>query len=319
MKPFIDKNLPEQEYFDLDALGSTDIRKANKSINHWLHYKNDDSPFSSDSMKLGSLIHQYLLERERFKDISDKVPPGDWKDKHIETALLWSQGHTLDELPRLHSDGYTKSTYKKYVKKDGFGNLVEWCEETKVDSMKDIQGLPSEGLVSLAKKIAEKAQKNPLFKEHFTGGESEVSFGWRIDSESGLTLECKGRADYLKQKTNGRWSLYDIKTTSKSAKPEKFLRVFGRRNYHLQSGWYKIGLDSQLAEFVDEVCIFAIETNEPYNSSLLKFDAASDTIACGMKKSIQAADDISSYKQGEIEYKGYEPEPYDAELKEWEL
>lgn len=114
----------------------------------------------------------------------------------------------------------------------------------------------TEKQVELAHLLKNKIMEHKYAKKLLTGnGDTEVSLFW-ADEETGVI--CKGRPDKICNKV-----IVDLKTT-KSAKPEDFIKNAYKYNYHKQAYWYSWGYEECFKEAPKGFVFVAVEKEPPY-------------------------------------------------------
>lgn len=121
-------------YFEVEAVSSSEIRSAIKSEKHWRAYKNGEHKKSS-AFELGTLVHMRVLERDRF----DSLPV--WVGRRF--------GKSWDDFVEKHGDDYVN------------GALLE--EVVRISDSAD-QCLSRNGINKLGNALLEKE----VFVERFT-------------------------------------------------------------------------------------------------------------------------------------------------------
>ncbi len=114
-------------------------------------------------------------------------------------------------------------------------------------------------------------EAGPLFA---ASGETEMTIQWR-DEETGL--DCKGRLDKLVRASG---TVLDLKGSS-SIDAAIFGAAAARALYHVQLGWYRMGLNA-LGIDADRAALVAVETSSPWDVAV--FDVTDDDLWAGEQK-----------------------------------
>jgi hypothetical protein len=333
-------NLPEDEYHEIDAIGSTLARALNKSIDHYEHKKTEQFE-PTKSMKLGSWIHQAVLEPERFDDLLDSVPPNrpgskSWKNKHLETAALFAeyaedfqslpsdwvehvQHNRLKEVWKKVADNKTEvgKTWTKcleYGCEEGFDQLV-WHYQNGASYPPEVEA-PTGDKLETVQSARDAVLKHPLVQGGLLDGDTELSFFWQ-ESPQDEPIDCKGRADFTVE-IAGDTYLGDLKAVGRSSvTPGSFARVVGRRDYHIQAGMYSRGYEIARGEDISGFIYLAVDTSAPHPVKAMTLD--SEALQAGEEHFLSALTTLSEYRKGNIEYTGLDPAITEISLKQWEL
>lgn len=166
-------DLSNEEYHNDPAVSNSDIKKILKSpLEYWTHSwmnKNRPKRNITPAMTLGSALHCFILERDKFFDEYVVLPNKleiDSEFYDIESKRNdFDQNYQLPKTKTAKTFRYTGS--KQVIKQDDF------C---KIKDMSEYLG------------------QLPIVNKIFTNGNAEVSVFWE-DEETGLM--CKCRPDYL--------------------------------------------------------------------------------------------------------------------------
>ncbi len=245
-KPGIYFDLPAQQYHDDPAIGSSNIKDLLISpLKYWTNSSlNPDRKSKETSAKtIGTALHCYLMERERFHQDYIILPKLD-----IDSDLYRQESKKPDFLQNfaLHKTKDAKTF--KYI-----GSKIELKESEFAE----------------IKEAVEYLEKQEAAGSLFSNGYREVSVFWR-DRETGLM--CKCRPDYLAPKYIADYkSINDIEKIGKSMADYK---------YYIQAAFYLEGLsqirkiqNGPLLDIEHNNFIFAFQEKEsPYLVRLKAFD-----------------------------------------------
>lgn len=141
--------------------------------------------------------------------------------------------------------------------------------------------LPTESF-SAAVAMAENAKSSMLQVEH-SDAQRERPLYWKRNG-----YECKALPDFVAPGV-----LLDIKTTG-SIEPRKIERASYDSGWHVQLGWYALGLANDGCR-PDDVFVLAIESKPPFDAVLYRMD--DDAIDRGMKEACEIADRFAACLQ----------------------
>lgn len=208
--PGIYYDLPEEEYRADPAIANSDIRRILKSpLEYWTYsWMNPNKPVQNktDAMILGSALHCFILEQDKFFEEYIVLPNKLEMDSDFfrQESMAGDFGDNF-EMPKTK----TAKTFK-YV---GGKNVIKQSD------------------FHLIRNMAQYLNTLPVVKNVFKGGNAEVSIFWR-DEETGLM--CKCRPDYLTDKY-----IADYKSIN-SINNINYSIVDG--DYYMQQAYYLQGL-----------------------------------------------------------------------------
>lgn len=246
--PGIYFNLSNEDYHSDSAIGCSNIKDLlvsplkywrNSSLNPKRKWK------ETKSKTIGSALHCYLMEREKF----------------------WKEYVVLPELD-VDSDFYKTES----VKEDFLQNFELFASKTaKTFKYRGNKTKLSEGEFEQIKEAVEYFESLPTAGELFKDGYAEVSIFWR-DEETGLM--CKCRPDYLTPNY-----IADYKSI---ASIDQIKNSCGNYDYYLQQAFYLEGLTqirSYLRNNFDMVSPDEFEvTKNDHNNFIFAFQDKEDLL-----------------------------------------
>lgn len=165
--------------------------------------------------------------------------------------------------------------------------------------------------MDLANTLKEEIYKHPIANKLLNGkGENEIALFWE-DEET--NVKCKCKIDRIK---NG--IIIDLKST-RSAKPEDFMRDAYNYGYHRQSAYYCKGYEKCYNETPKGFVFITVEKEPPY--AVTVFEATELFKEVG---GIEIGNLLAVYKScidlGEFpSYDGFEPKIHALDLPNWVL
>jgi exodeoxyribonuclease VIII len=169
----------------------------------------------------------------------------------------------------------------------------------------------NEEQLKLANILKDKIMEHEIARKLLIGkGETEVSLFWE-DEETGI--KCKGRPDKLFKKI-----IVDLKT-SRSAKPEEFMKHAYEFNYHKQAYWYSWGYEQCFKEEPKGFVFIAVEKEKPYAVAVYEVTELFKEIG-----KIEARQNLLTYKDCADKgkwwgYDGEKPIIHDLDPPDWVL
>lgn len=230
LEPGIYKNMPDSEYFAIDAVSNSYLKEVKKSPGH-AKFAPKDEPTKAKGV--GTIAHLALLQPERLGTCVKIVP----EENKNSNAFY-------DELSNIFPDiGIEK-------KLNWIGNqqlIAEQCPDIILTERADL---------NMAKTMAESVKNNYNCARLLATGDSEVVIIWE-DEETGLLCKCKF------DKLNTELGIgVDLKFVE-DASPDKFAWAAYDYGYHRQQVHYFEGAKSQGIDLKTNV-IIAVEKTPPY-------------------------------------------------------
>ncbi len=238
---FIINNLSNADYHaDRDSYSSTLVKAMEvpaKARHMMLNPQN-----TNDTFMLGSAIHKWILERDRFCDEfltgitaarrskADKQAWAAWFSEH------GANGEAIIELPAAQWNGeFEAQTGKSLVTPESLQQIID---------------------------MAESVALNPNAMELLSGGQAEQSVYW-TDDETGLPLRC--RPDYLNDNF-----ISDLKSCQ-SVSDRALTRAIADYGYGISQAMYQDGVYQVTGVWRPFTFIF-IEKTAPYLCRVIALD-----------------------------------------------
>ncbi len=246
--------LQEEEYHALPALSKSGIDNIEVSPLHFWHNSRLNPNYvqkdKTPAMKLGTLRHKYLLERDDFFNCYAKaLNPSDYPNALVgaddlknfmrEAGIKVLSGSKSELIKAIREAGHIVEIWDDLVASYGAANVGK--EFVSLENMRILE------------ESAEMVEDTPDAKELLQGGLPEVSFIW-TDKQSGVQL--RARVDYLKL-----GNIIDLKTFSNSQGfpvDKAVSRSIQSCNYHMQALMYNVGFGAmqELYKTEGKSCIY---------------------------------------------------------------
>lgn len=247
------------EYVAVDAANFSTLRHFRRSPAHARHVQLNGQEESA-SMRLGTLLHCYLLEPDRFLS------------RYVEVPASLCEGITTKAGKPAAAPKQTDE-YKARLARFGQENIGKlFLEDGELDACRSV------GESIAAHSVAADLLAAP--------GQCEVAVIWRCPDTGEL---CKGLVDKILT-YQGQRIIIDLKTCDDASKPgfRKSMRKYG---YPMQVAWYLLGLHhlgQNARRFLHVLC----ETEPPYAVAVREINDA--TVDRGLER---IADYLRQYKQ----------------------
>lgn len=251
-EPGVYTDITFDEYTEINAINHSTLTKFMEMSP--FHYKfkkeNDDLFKDTKAISEGRVIHEAVLEPEKFKEKYIKEP-NDWRE--------YREFLTGDEKD------YCKRKEREAGKEgEGGFNFLHGSSNAKKKIMQIFENNLGENnepisakLLSKCRQIRENLHLNDTCENLFEGAEFEVTLIW-IDEET--DLKCKGRLD-VNSKMRG--FACDLKKT-KDANPKWIPKDVMKYNYNSQAAFYMDGAEKLgIGDFRAFVWIM-VESTEPH-------------------------------------------------------
>jgi hypothetical protein len=229
-------NLPDVDYFKVDAISNSLLGHMKPTPAHCLEYQNNP-PERTDAMEFGAALHSLVLEPELFDNVYAVEPnikrlTKAQKDAAKPSAPTIALMEQWEEWEAAHPNciGIKADNYEKMVK------------------MRDAI-------------MANKASASVLTK-----GEKELSLFW-TDEQTGADMKCR-----VDNYFNGY--VVDLKTTT-DASPTGFGKAVGNYGYHRQAALYSDGVEACFGEKPKGFIFVPVEKEPPFLSAAYILDDAS--------------------------------------------
>lgn len=287
--PTLIQDLPEDDYHARPEYGSTQVRAALRSINH---FKLACEPTEqTKSMRLGTAIHCAVLEPQRFEDLylASKPPidPGDLYYRKRETAEMLAAGLTIPDI--ADELDVKEETVDGYAEDDEVQALRVHYVNHPPDETPDL----SDSQIEKVLRIRDRVRAHPEARLILEEGRPEVSAFAELDG-----VACKGRFDWY---ADG--CIWDLKTTSKPASRDSVRKLIAWRDYHVQAGLYT-AIDGEVRDGVlPEFGWLFVETQPPHNVGVYR--CGRDTLEEGRELMFRALEIIAEYESDPHCFGGY--------------
>ncbi len=229
MKAEIIENLPFDEYLKLNRLSSSALKDFYRSPKYF-KFRKENPMKETDAMRLGTMIHTWLLENHTFQHLYYAMP----------------------ELPELgrkpvkpdHLDGRKDKDNPEYIEyKEELSNWEK--EKAKIESVKNLYIEQAGDRIVYPKEVIDKFTHFTPYST--TKNEVTVLFEY-------MGIKCKARFDVLHDR-----GVEDIKTTADIFRVEK---QFYNLSYYLQAGFYQLAFKEAFGFYPDFFNFTFISTNE---------------------------------------------------------
>jgi PDDEXK-like domain of unknown function (DUF3799) len=247
-------------YHATKALSASQLKLLAKSPKHYqklfLEKKEDDED-ESNTLRIGRLIHEFILQPTMFKEKYAIMP-----DPNNFTGLIRTVDDIKNKLKEvgIKPKGNKKEDLIKQLQSLNLG-LHIWEEIiTALGSKERITNDESDMLVGIYNSI----QNYDFAKELLKIGDPEVSGYW-FDEE--YKVNCKFRADMI---TNNGYIL-EFKSTQ-DATYESFKRDIKKYRYDISAAWYLRGYKAITGQDAKAFIFIPMEKKEPYSVCLYPAD-----------------------------------------------
>ena len=224
--------IPDEQYFQIDAASNSDLKILARSPAHYRYYKdNPGEQKTSPEMLQGRALHSVILEPETFFN-KYAILPADAPPRPT-AAQMNAANPTALAIERIEF-------YNEFEERNEGKVIItaEQCDEYLY--------------------TGETVRKHPELAAFLNGGMAERTV-LAIDPETGLMCRC--RTDYA-VKVNGQRILVDLKS-AEDARPDAFQRAAYNYRYFTQAAFYSDVWE--WAGYPIDLWIFAIfEKDPPY-------------------------------------------------------
>lgn len=221
-------DMPLKDYLAVDAISSSDLRHAQRSM--W-HYRNRVETEATPSMLRGTLAHCAILE---------------------PNAMMQRYAVVPEDAPRRPSAAQWAA---KKPSEDSKAAMAWWTQFNDSCTGREIVAREDYNICQM--QLAAVAA-NPTLAERLRAGRGEVSIFW-VDDVTGLY--CKARPDWMRDIDDRTIAAIDIKTAVDES-PNGFGRTAARLRYDLQQAHYEAGIEAVTKKRITEF-VFGVVTNKP--------------------------------------------------------
>jgi exodeoxyribonuclease VIII len=127
--------------------------------------------------------------------------------------------------------------------------------------------------------MAEAVAAHPLARSLVTRGKAEQSIYWESSVVDGVLSKC--RPDFVKDLTDGRYVVVDLKSTE-DARPAAFERSAWNFRYYVQSAYYWDGCTSAFGHAPHAFLFIAVEKEAPY--AVAVYEASIEMLNAGREE-----------------------------------
>jgi len=275
-------------YYESKDVSNSSLKHINPdeggSASLFYKWKNNElDSESSKSLDLGTEVHEYKLEPEKFTTLAVAMPSDTIKGI-IDVVFAGSEGQPLDELKEEILDAANDVEYS-----------MKWKDETRVNKVieqgaeyyKALQECEGKRIVdhqtmsklyNCVQSLSRNEYATELLESKSTNevqyvNEKEVFFEMKVPGTDRV-IKTRSKLDRLRVNTvNKTFRVIDLKTTSKHI--SKYKSAFEYYHTYRQVAFYKRAAESLLGpEFTFEGAdIVAVMTVEPYLSRVYGIEA----------------------------------------------
>lgn len=229
----IHPNVTRAEYDAVLAVNHSRLKRMGRSPMHC----REGGSSESDAMRLGTLVHAYILEAERFRRAHVVLPD-------LTVGLLNEKGESYANPKATKQYKARLSAFGQEHRGKAFVDAEDWaiCER-------------------IGEAIAGHATATDILMAE---ADAEVMVLW-TDPATGI--RCKALVDHL---TRLDRRATDLKTTT-DASPGPFARACAAFSYHSQAAWYLWGL-SAVGRPAWSFAHIAVETEPPHGVAVYELD-----------------------------------------------
>lgn len=137
--------------------------------------------------------------------------------------------------------------------------------------------------------MAQSVAAHPLARPLVAGGMAEQSIFWEPSIVEGVLSKC--RPDYIKQLSDGRYVVVDLKSTD-DARPFAFERSAWIYRYYVQSAYYWDGCTEAFGHAPDAFLFIAVEKTPPY--AVAVYEASMEMLDAGREEYFR---NLRAYKE----------------------
>ena len=248
----IDLRLPAEDYHALQAVSASALRIIHAQTPFHLWRARQDGVVETDAMRLGTLIHDAVLEPGKPSKAIAIVPdtftvPPDYEPKNKKDV---QPGDVVDwDFKRAHCKRWREDQIAA-------GRIV-----MKRTEWEDIE------------RAAEAVRNHSLARYAITQSDPEVTVTWETDKAT----TCKARIDLLPRASE--LGIWDLKTCA-DASPVGFERAAWAAGYHIQAAWYLDGMRLFDESRADEFRFIAYEKG---SGAVVVHKASPEFLAAGRR------------------------------------
>jgi hypothetical protein len=307
-------DMPDEEYYALDRVGSTAVREAyDNPPSKYAHWR-ESGDEQSDAQRDGDLVHEAILEPEKWDDRPPCPPhdPDEMYGKAAEAAALEAEG--LDKGEIADELGYSgKGSVTRCQNSDGYDAMVRYHELYDTDDV-----------VGESKRTAVEAARRKVFAHDEA---SRLLHGCKTELVALSEVEgvpCRAKIDIL---SDGQPypTPVDLKTTRvtkrRSAARDDWGNVAGDDNLHVQAALYLMVL-ANIFGIEHDAAIDAlgwrwiiVEKEPPYEVGC--YPARRKDLEAGIEAVEDGLETIRKYRSGDRS--GYDGQGRPVAIPEYKL
>jgi exodeoxyribonuclease VIII len=246
--------LDDDQYFSIKAISKSGLDLINQSPAHYYdRFILGRQPEPTKAMEFGRLLHQALLEPDKFKVKYTKTP----KIDDFGNVLATNQD-LKEHLTRLgvkfKNNAQKKELIDLVLQNDK--DAIVWdvvLESFQKENENKIILTHEE--YTMIEEMCEKVKNHPICKEGFVGT-PELSIIWH---NSEYDVLCKGKVDFIRD--DG--IVIDVKTAA-NASLKEFEKMIANHRYHVQAAFYLDGLNELTGKNFNTFVFVVIEKTPPY-------------------------------------------------------
>lgn len=302
MKPGIYPDLSMDDYHGSDAVGSSSLRLAGRSIDHYRAYL-ETGIEETKSMRIGTAVHYAVLEPDKFqRRYIDSQPPLEFDNwRHKKTAIMASLGMTIGEIADELS--IKPKTITGYLDREEVQAMIEHYEAFPPDDCPDLSGEE----MDIVRRCQEAVLTHPVASEMVESATKEISHFWK---DEGTGILCKCRPDMMIDQD----IIVDLKTCQ-DARPDAFQRSVAKWGYHAQAAWYREGVKQAAGDDRPNFLFLCVETGDVAGVSIYHCD--SELMERGHAAAMECLDAIHGHRSGRDKWTGYPTEITPLSLPAW--
>lgn len=235
-------------YYDIKAISNSSLswlKESPKVFQENMNNKSEER--ESKSLKNGKIIHNFILEPDKFA-VADVAPVEGMMGRFIEELVNIESNGTIEEQERRYATAYTKAGFKlsidvvlKNLNKDDNQNFYKFLLNTNGKTC--LSPIDFKMLNNIKDNLIRHKKANwLLFNDMFLQFKNTILIEKTLEFEID-DIKCKAKPDkVIINHENKTVFLIDLKTTSKSL--NKFYSSFELYEYGRQLAFYKDALIS---------------------------------------------------------------------------
>lgn len=217
------------------------------------------------AMRLGRMIHMYLLEPDIFKKsyafLPDKANEA-YKNALFTMADLQAKAEQFNAQLNLKikKSGKKDEMIERLLEVDS--KLLIWDRHVaEICEGKEAITVENQGMLL---EIFDAVKTHPFAMKLISSGIPEVSGYWHDDE---LDLKCKFRTDWI----NDKGYIIEVKSTADARKKKFFYKIRDMR-YDIGAAWYVRGYRKLMNKLPKGYVWMVVETKPPYSVALYSAD-----------------------------------------------